>query len=87
MTTPVPLIASPWPGSNGSPRGAPDTQDSLRKVLGYAHATILDDVSAEIPVAPTMIGPDGEIHDERRRGEIRRAMLALRGSLGRGTRE
>jgi NAD(P)H-dependent FMN reductase len=72
---------------NASPWGATDAHDSLRTVLGYAHATILDEVSAEIPVAATLIGADGEIHDQWARAQIAHVMGRLRDSLGRGTRE
>jgi chromate reductase len=72
---------------NASPRGATDAHDSLRKVLGYAHATLLDDVSAEIPVVSSQVCADGEIHDEARRAEIGRVMRTLRDSLARETRE
>jgi chromate reductase, NAD(P)H dehydrogenase (quinone) len=72
---------------NASPRGAKDTHDALRRVLGYAHATILDDVSAEVPVAASLIGANGEIHDQGPRAQIAHVMGRLRDSLGRGTRE
>jgi NAD(P)H-dependent FMN reductase len=72
---------------NASPRSATETHDSLRKVLGYAHATILDDVSAEIPVVASLIGADGEIHDQGVRAQIGHVMGRLRDSLDRGTRE
>ena len=72
---------------NASPRGAPDAHDSLRRVLGYAHATLLEDVSAEIPVASSMLGAEGEVHDEPERAAIGRVMRGLRDSLRCGTRE
>ena len=63
---------------NVSPRGAAEAHESLRKVLGYAHADVLEDVNAEIPVAPSMIGTDGEVDDESWRTEIGRLMRTLR---------
>jgi len=72
---------------NASPRGATGAHDALHRVLGYAHATLLDDVSAEIPVVSSQICPDGEIHDELRRAEIGRVMRTLRDNLARETRE
>ena len=72
---------------NASPRGATDAQDALRKVLGYAHATLLDEVSAEVPVSAPLIGADGEIHDEPVRGQIRDMMARLRDALVAGRRK
>ena len=69
------------------PRGATDAHDALRKVLGYTHATLLDDVSAEVPVSAALIGADGEVHDESAREQIRDMMARLRDRLGRGTPE
>lgn len=81
------LYRKPVAWINASPRGASDAHDSLRKVLTYAHATILEDVSAEIPVAGSGIGADGKVHDEGGRAEIGGVMRRLRDSLGCGTRE
>jgi len=72
---------------NASPRGAADAHDSLRKVLGYAHATLLEDVNAAIPVAASTIGANGEVHDKAARAAIGRVMGRLRDSLGCGTPE
>jgi NAD(P)H-dependent FMN reductase len=44
---------------NTSPRGARGAHDELRTVLGYAHAAIVEDACAEIPVTSDMIGHDG----------------------------
>ena len=68
-------------------RSATDAQDALRKVLGYAHATLLDEVSAEVPVSAPLIGADGEIHDEPVRGQIRDMMARLRDALVAGRRK
>jgi NAD(P)H-dependent FMN reductase len=81
------LYSKPVAWINASPRGAADAHDSLRRVLGYAHATLLDDVSAEIPVSAALIGVDGAVHDEPARDQIRDMMCRLRDRLGRGTPE
>ena len=81
------LYRKPVAWINASPRGAADAHDSLRKVLGYAHATLLDDVSAQIPVSTALIGADGEVHDEPARDQIRDMMGRLRDRLRRGTPE
>lgn len=72
---------------NAAPRGATDAHESLARVLGYAHATILDEVNAEIPVTGPMIGSDGEVEDEAVREQIRRVMEALRDRVCRETQE
>jgi chromate reductase, NAD(P)H dehydrogenase (quinone) len=72
---------------NASPRGATDAHDSLAKVLGYAHASVLDEVNAEIPVSGSMIGSRGEIEEEDVRLQIRRVMATLRDRVCSGTRE
>ena len=72
---------------NASPRGATDAHDSLAKVLGYAHATILDEVNAEIPVTSSMIGSGGQIDVEDVRLQIRRVMATLRDWVCHRTRE
>lgn len=66
------LIGDDQPGSiagkpvawiNASTRGAINAHDSLRKVLGYASATIVESACTDVPVTGTMIGADGLIAD------------------------
>jgi chromate reductase, NAD(P)H dehydrogenase (quinone) len=66
------LIGDDQPGSiagkpvawiNASPRGAVSAHDSLRRVLGYASATIVESACTEIPVTGSMIGADGLVAD------------------------
>jgi chromate reductase, NAD(P)H dehydrogenase (quinone) len=59
---------------NASPRGAVDAHDSLRKVLGYAHATIVESACANVPVTAAMIGTDGLVDDPSVREQIRQAV-------------
>jgi len=49
---------------NASPRGAVDAHDSLRTVLGYAHADIVEDAIVHVGVTTAMIGTDGLIGDD-----------------------
>jgi chromate reductase, NAD(P)H dehydrogenase (quinone) len=53
-----------------APTGAADAHDSLRKVLTYAGADIVDEACARIPVSRDMLGGDGLIADEPTRAEI-----------------
>lgn len=80
------LIGDDQPGSiagkpvswiNASPRGARIAHDSLRKVLGYASATIVESACAEVPVTGTMIGADSLIADPTARKHITAALTTL----------
>jgi len=66
---------------NASPRDARYAHDSLRTVLNYAHATIVDDACAHIPVTSADIGPDGLVVGDRPRHEIARALGGLIGHV------
>lgn len=80
------LIGDDQPGSiagkpvawiNASPRGAINAHDSLRKVLDYASATIVESASTEVPVTGTMIGADGLIADPTTRQRIAGTLTTL----------
>ena len=58
---------------NVSLRGADDAHDSLRKVLGYANANIIEAACAHIPVTSAMIDDDGLIGDPTVRKTHRRS--------------
>jgi chromate reductase len=60
-----------------APSGAADAHDSLRKVLGYAGADIVESASLRAPVTREMVGPDGLVHDDAARGQIAAAVAAL----------
>jgi chromate reductase, NAD(P)H dehydrogenase (quinone) len=78
------IAGKPVAWINASPRGAIDAHDSLRKVLGYASATIVESACIEIPVTTTMIGADGLIADPATRERITRMLTTLaRGGEGR----
>jgi NAD(P)H-dependent FMN reductase len=49
---------------NVAPRGAPNAHESLRKVLGYVHATIVESACLALPVTSAMVDPDGLVADE-----------------------
>jgi NAD(P)H-dependent FMN reductase len=48
---------------NASPRGAPNAHDSLRRVLDYVKAAVVESACLHIPVTPDLIGEDGVISD------------------------
>lgn len=61
-----------WVNTSGpaAPTGAADAHDSLRKVLGYVSAEIVEDACVRIPVARGAIGSDGLIDDAGIRAEV-----------------
>jgi NAD(P)H-dependent FMN reductase len=80
------LIGDGEPGSidekpvawiNASPRGARQAHVSLRTVLEYAHAEVVDQACADVPVARTAIGADGLLSDPSARQEVRHAARVL----------
>jgi chromate reductase len=60
-----------------APSGAADAHASLRKVLGYASADIVDEACARVPVTREMVGPDGLVNAEPARTEIGAALARL----------
>lgn len=66
---------------NVSPRGAKDAHESLRKVLGYAHADIVEAACADIPVTGAMVGDDGQITDRESRNRVAAALATLAHSI------
>jgi chromate reductase, NAD(P)H dehydrogenase (quinone) len=68
-----------WINASGraAPTGAADAHESLRNVLGYVGANIVEEACARVPVARNAVGEDGTVTDEDARREIRRALEAL----------
>jgi chromate reductase len=56
----------------GAPTGGKDAHDSLRTVLGYTGAEIVEQACVRVPVARKAVDDDGLIRDE----EIRRGLRA-----------
>jgi chromate reductase, NAD(P)H dehydrogenase (quinone) len=52
-----------WINVSGSaaPTGGADAHDSLRKVLGYVHARIIEGASLRLPLTRDSIGTDGRL--------------------------
>jgi chromate reductase len=48
---------------NVSPRGAAGAHDSLRTVLGYVGAEIVEPACIEVPVTSAIVGGDGLVTD------------------------
>ena len=62
---------------NASPRSALDAHASLRTVLGYAHADIVEEACVHVPVTSAMVGDDQLIHDLDRRQQIADVLARL----------
>jgi NAD(P)H-dependent FMN reductase len=62
---------------NASARGAADAHDSLRRVLGYVGATIVEAACAHVPVTGAMLDGDGMVTDPEVRDDLARAVRAL----------
>jgi chromate reductase len=70
---------------NASPRAAVDAHASLRTVLGYAHATIVEEACLHVPVTSAMVGDDQLIHDGAARDQIAGALRRLAAHVAAGT--
>jgi NAD(P)H-dependent FMN reductase len=62
---------------NPSPRGASNAIGSLRTVLEYAHAEIVEDACADIPIAPAALGDDGLVADAAIRDRLAVVLATL----------
>jgi chromate reductase, NAD(P)H dehydrogenase (quinone) len=67
---------------NVSAHGAVNAHESLRKVLRYATAEIIEEACAEVPVTHSMVNDDGLIADEH----VRSGLVALLESLAKHVR-
>lgn len=79
-TRPRPTIqAKPvaWINASASPTGAENAHQSLRVVLGYVDANIIEAACRHIPVPRTAVGPDGLIVDPDLRRQVGDALNAL----------
>lgn len=60
-----------------APSGAADAHDSLRKVLGYVHADIVEEACRRVPIERGAVGADGLVADPAARAAIAGALAAL----------
>jgi NAD(P)H-dependent FMN reductase len=74
-----------WINASGTaaPTGGADAHESLRKVLGYVGAEIVEDACSAIPVARRLVDADGLIRDDEIRTGLARVLDALAGHLRR----
>ncbi len=80
------LIGDDQPGSiyekpvgwlNTSPRGAELAHESLRAVLGYAGARVVEEACGHVPVTASSVGGDGLLSDAGARADVGRLAAAL----------
>jgi NAD(P)H-dependent FMN reductase len=64
---------------NASPRGATLAHESLRTVLAYANATVIEAACFEVPVNAAALGEDGLVSDPDTRVKLRQLAQTLRG--------
>jgi len=60
-----------------APTAAADAHESLRKVLRYVHATIVEDACVRIPITRSDVDADGTIADRGRRAQISEVLETL----------
>jgi NAD(P)H-dependent FMN reductase len=70
-----------WINAAAAGRGE-NAHDSLRKVLGFAHAEIVEAACMQVPVARDAVGEDGLIEDPGVRAAIGRALTDLASGAG-----
>ena len=77
-----------WINASGiaAPTGGADAHASLRKVLGYLNAEIVDAACVRIPLSRAMVADDGTVADPDARTAIAGVLAALRTAVlaGRG---
>jgi NAD(P)H-dependent FMN reductase len=66
-----------WVNASSSPTGAAHAHASLRTVLGYTGADIVETACVRIPVHRATIGPDGLVDDAAVREQITAVLAAL----------
>jgi NAD(P)H-dependent FMN reductase len=69
-----------WINASASPTGAADAHESLRIVLRYAHARVVEEACGAVPVPRRAVGEDGLIADRTVRAGVARSLRALVGS-------
>jgi NAD(P)H-dependent FMN reductase len=78
------LYTKPVAWLNVAARGAPHAHDSLRKVLGYVGADVVEAACLAFPVTSDMVGEDGLVADATVRAPLRQALGILAGAATSG---
>jgi chromate reductase len=72
---------------NVSPRGAVNAHESLRRVLGYLGATIVESACLDIPITSDVLDDDGLIASEQIRARVAVALRELAARAAPGQRD
>jgi chromate reductase, NAD(P)H dehydrogenase (quinone) len=70
-----------WFNASAAPTGAADAHDSLRKVLHYAHAEVIEAACIAIPVTRQMVH-DGLIDEPSIHTQVHSALITLMAAIG-----
>jgi len=60
-----------------APTGGDDAHESLRKVLGYVNANVIESACLRLPLTRAAVADDGTIHDPSTQGQISAALSRL----------
>ena len=71
-----------WINPSSGHNHASGTYASLRVVLDYTDAQVVDEACVDVPVTRALVGPDGVVHDDDIRMSISRALHVLVASAG-----
>jgi chromate reductase len=71
-----------WVNVSAAPTGAADAHESLRKVLAYAHAVVVDEACVALPITRQAIGEDGLVGDAAIRARVLDVCRTLVGRAG-----
>jgi NAD(P)H-dependent FMN reductase len=66
-----------WINASAAPTGAADAHDSLRRVLKYAHAVVVEEACVSIPVTRHMVRHGSLISDPSIHAKILAALTTL----------
>ncbi len=68
---------------NASPRGAPNAHESLRRVLDYVKADVVETACVHVPVTADLLDEDGTIADPAVQAHLAAALDELDAHIGR----
>lgn len=66
-----------WVNASSSPTGATNAHQSLRVVLGYVGASIVESACAHVPITRDAVGADGLVADPLTRGRLAEILTEL----------
>jgi len=72
-----------WVNASASPTNAADAHESLRKVLGYVGADLVEAACVHIPVPRSTIGPDGLVEDRPIRTQVAAVLRTIANHVAR----